>query len=72
MEKQNNSSKENQSGQDISIDIIAVLILVYGLINIFSSVVYSFSHDPTDKWFTRMGIGIICAGFYCVIMRLKK
>lgn len=53
-------------------DFIGLILLIQGIGMWISSIVWSLTGDNTDKWFSRVSIGLICFGFAGVIFRLRK
>lgn len=53
-------------------DVIGWLLLSQGIIMIQSSILWAISDDDTEKWFTRLSIGLICFGFTGIIFKLRK
>lgn len=65
------SNKSIQKELSFSSKIGYMLTLV-GLISLQNSIVWAISDDVSDKWFSRMFMGVICFGFAGVIFRLRK
>lgn len=53
-------------------DAIALVLLIEGTFMFLSSIIWVFTSDNTDKWFTRISMGLICYGFAGIIFRLRK
>lgn len=53
-------------------DVIGMALLIQGIIMSQTAIIWIISGDDTDKWFSRMSVGLICFGFAGVIFRLRK
>jgi len=53
-------------------DAIGWLLFSFGIFNFFSCLMWIFSQDTTDKWFTRQCLSLICFGMAGIIFRLRK
>ena len=53
-------------------DVIGWLLFRQGFIMLQNGIIWIFTQDTTDKWFSRVSIGLICFGFAGIIFRLRK
>jgi hypothetical protein len=53
-------------------DIIGWLLLMEGIIMCQSSVIFVFTQDESDKWFSRVSMGLICFALAGIIFKLRK
>jgi len=71
MNKEQDSNKSVQKDW-VRADLIAYLLIMYGLVSVQSSIIWAISDDVSDKWFSRMLMSVICFGFAGVIFKLRK
>ena len=53
-------------------DFIGAFLFIEGILNFISSVIWTFTPDVTDKWFSRFCISIICFGFSALILKSEN
>ena len=53
-------------------DVIGWLLFIQGFIMLLDGIIWIFTQDTTDKWFSRVSIGLICLGFAGILFRLRK
>ena len=58
---------------NILIQLIETILLIFGLAGITSGVEWTFT-EPTDHWlwFSRFALGTICLGFYAILKKMDK
>ena len=71
MNEEQNLNKRTIKAWNIA-DFIGWLLLVQGIIMCQNSIIWVLTGDDTDKWFSRVSIGLICFGFAGIIFRLRK
>lgn len=71
MNEEQNLNKSTKEALNIA-DVIGWLLFGAGIFNFISYLIWAFSQDATDKWFTRQCLSLICFGFAGVIFRLRK
>lgn len=55
------------------IKIIEGILLLSGGVNLFSSVIYTFTEtDDHWLWFSRLALSMICLGLYAILKKLDK
>ena len=71
MNEEQNLNKRTIKAWNIA-DFIGWLLLVQGIIMCQNSIIWVLTGDDTDKWFSRVSIGLICFGLAGIIFRLRK
>ena len=71
MNEEQNLNKRTIKAWNIA-DVIGWLLFIQGFVMLQNGIIWMLTQDTTDKWFSRVSIGLICFGFAGVIFRLRK
>lgn len=53
-------------------DLVALILAASAIMTFITSMLWVFSDDTTDKWFSRFFLSMLCLGLFGIIRKLTK